>query len=73
MLVDADMEIVMSLCEVCPSQDTTGVAEILLICFESRTKVVPLLKAVVQKEIALTGTLPWIHMHRMPVDLFFFS
>ncbi|KAL7332161.1 hypothetical protein PS15p_204242 [Mucor circinelloides] len=54
MLVDADMEIVMSLCEVCPSQDTTGVAEILLICFESRAKVVPLLKAVVQKEIALT-------------------
>lgn len=59
MLVDADMEIVMSLCEVCPSQDTTGVAEILLICFESRAKVVPLLKAVVQKEIALTGKYSW--------------
>lgn len=56
MLVDADMEIVMSLCDVCPSSDTTGVAEILLICFESRCKVVPLLKAVVQKEISLTGT-----------------
>ncbi|CEP19674.1 hypothetical protein [Parasitella parasitica] len=54
MLVDADMEIVMSLCEVCPSADTTGVAEILLICFESRSKVMPLLKAVVQKEILLT-------------------
>ncbi|KAI8053543.1 hypothetical protein BDF21DRAFT_441145 [Thamnidium elegans] len=54
MLVDADMEIVMSLCEVCPSSDTTGVSEILLICFESRGKVVPLLKAVVQKEISLT-------------------
>ncbi|KAI8643392.1 hypothetical protein BD408DRAFT_414835 [Parasitella parasitica] len=54
MLVDADMDIVMSLCEVCPSADTTGVAEILLICFESRSKVVPLLKAVVQKEISLT-------------------
>lgn len=67
MLVDADMEIVMSLCEVCPSQDTTGVAEILLICFESRTKVVPLLKAVVQKEIALTGTLPWKHAIKSPL------
>lgn len=55
MIVDADMEIVMSLCEVCPSSDTTGVSEILLICFESRGKVVPLLKAVVQKEISLTG------------------
>lgn len=55
MLVDADMEIVMSLCEVCPSSDTTGVSEILLICFESRGKVVPLLRAVVQKEISLTG------------------
>lgn len=61
MLVDADMEIVMSLCEVCPSPDTTGVAEILLICFESRSKVVPLLKAVVQKEIALTGMFIYTH------------
>jgi neurofibromin 1 len=61
MLVDADMEIVMSLCEVCPSQDTTGVAEVLLICFESRSKVVPLLKAVVQKEIALTGIFIYTH------------
>lgn len=49
------MEIVMSLCEVCPSSDTTGVAEVLLTCFESRDKVVPLLRAVVQKEISLTG------------------
>jgi hypothetical protein len=56
MLVDADMEIVMSLCEVCSSTDTIGVAEILLVCFESRSKVVPLLKAVIQKEISLTGT-----------------
>ena len=55
MLVDADMEIVLSLCEVCPSTDTTGVAEILLTSFESRFNVVPLLKAVVQKEISLTG------------------
>lgn len=55
MLVDADMEIVMSLCEVCPSPDTTGVAEVLLICFESRGKVMSLLKAVIQKEISLTG------------------
>jgi neurofibromin 1 len=63
MLVDADMEIVMSLCEVCPSQDTTGVAEILLICFESRDKVMPLLKAVIQKEISLTGMF-FIHSRR---------
>jgi neurofibromin 1 len=55
------MEIVMSLCEVCPSPDTTGVAEILLICFESRCKVVPLLKAVVQKEISLTGKEHFFH------------
>jgi hypothetical protein len=56
MLVEADMEIVMALCEVCPAPDTTGVAEILLVCFESRLKVVPLLRAVIQKEISLTGT-----------------
>ncbi|KAI9486703.1 MAG: hypothetical protein EXX96DRAFT_550220 [Benjaminiella poitrasii] len=53
-LVEADMEIVMSLCEVCPSPDVTGVAETLLICFESRNKAVPLLKAVIEKELSLT-------------------
>jgi neurofibromin 1 len=55
MLVDADMEILMSLCEVCPSQDTSGVAEVLLACFESRSKVMPLLKAIVEKEVSITG------------------
>ncbi|KAI8363872.1 hypothetical protein EDC96DRAFT_558843 [Choanephora cucurbitarum] len=54
MLVDSDMDIVMSLCEVCPSPDTTDVAEVLLICFESRSKVMPLLRAVVQREISMT-------------------
>lgn len=55
MIVDADMEIVMSLCEVCPSQHIMGIAEILLVCFESRQKVMLLLKAVIEKEISLTG------------------
>jgi hypothetical protein len=68
MIVDADMEIVMSLCEVCPSQDTTGVAEILLICFESRGKIIPLLKAVIQKEISLTGKLFFVSSRRSSVQ-----
>lgn len=55
MIVDADMEIVMCLCEVCPSQQIMGIAEILLVCFESRQKVMSLLKAVIEKEISLTG------------------
>ncbi|KAI8974377.1 hypothetical protein BDB01DRAFT_807208 [Pilobolus umbonatus] len=54
MLVEADMAIVMSLCEVCPSADTIGLAEVLLTAFDSRCKVDVLLKAVVQREVSLT-------------------
>ncbi|KAI8097774.1 uncharacterized protein BX664DRAFT_356981 [Halteromyces radiatus] len=54
MLVESDMEIALSLCEVCPSMDTTGLAEVLLACFESRRKELMLMKAVIEKEVATT-------------------
>ncbi|KAF7721136.1 Ras GTPase activating protein ira2, partial [Apophysomyces ossiformis] len=54
MLVDADMEVAMSLCEVCPATDISGVAEVLLLCFESRNKVAALLKSVIAKEVMST-------------------
>lgn len=54
MLVDADIDVVMVLCDVCPSTDSAGVAEVLLTAFESRNKVTPLLKAAIDKEIAST-------------------
>lgn len=53
--MDADIEIVMSLCDVCSSSDASGVAEVVLTCFESRSKILPLLKAFIEKEVASTG------------------
>lgn len=55
MIVDADLEVAMSLCDVCPAADSAGVAETLLLCFESRNKVMQLLKAFIEKEVASTG------------------
>lgn len=54
MLVEPDMEIALSLCEVCPAMDTTGLAEVLLACFESRRKELMLMKAVIEREVAAT-------------------
>lgn len=54
MLVEADMDIAMSLCDVSPSTDASGVAEVLLVCFESRNKIVPFLEAIIDKEVAST-------------------
>ncbi|KAI9259080.1 hypothetical protein BY458DRAFT_479034 [Sporodiniella umbellata] len=53
-LVNSDMEIALTLCAVCPSTDISGLAEVLLVCFESRGKIVPLLKAVVEREVIKT-------------------
>jgi hypothetical protein len=55
MIVDADMTIAMSLCDVCPMTDLDEVAHILLTCFDSRKKALPLLKAVIEREVANTG------------------
>lgn len=55
MLVKVDMEVVMALCDVCPASDSSGLAEVLLICFESRNKITPLLKAIVDREVAQTS------------------
>ncbi|CAO3589215.1 unnamed protein product [Absidia cylindrospora] len=54
MIVDSDMEIALSLCEVCPAIDTTGLAEVLLACFESRRKELILMKAVIDREVMAT-------------------
>ena len=54
MLVEAEMDVALALCDVCPSGDAAGVAETLLICFESRNKITALLKSVIEKEVAST-------------------
>lgn len=39
----------------CPAADATGVAEVLLTAFDSRNKIMDLLKAVIQKEVGSAG------------------
>lgn len=53
--MESDIEVALSLCDVCPAADTAGVAKVLLNCFESRNKVLVLLKAVIDKEVYSTG------------------
>lgn len=50
----SDIDVALALCDVCPSSEATGVAEVLLSCFESRSKVLVLLKAVIDREVSST-------------------
>ncbi|KAI8137099.1 hypothetical protein BJV82DRAFT_547510 [Fennellomyces sp. T-0311] len=51
MLVEFDLNIALSLCDVCPSSDIDEVANVLLACFASRNKTLVLLEAVIEKEV----------------------
>ncbi|KAI8384889.1 uncharacterized protein BYT42DRAFT_563965 [Radiomyces spectabilis] len=53
-LVDSDIEIVLSLCDVCPISDHEDAVNVLLATFASRNKVLALLKAVIEKEVQKT-------------------
>ncbi|KAI9491357.1 hypothetical protein BDB00DRAFT_874401 [Zychaea mexicana] len=54
MLVEFDLNIALSLCDVCPSSDIDEVANVLLACFASRGKTLVLLEAVIEKEVINT-------------------
>jgi len=56
MLVESDLNITVALCEVCSAQQIDEVAEVLMICYESRSKHMELLKTLIVREIASTGT-----------------
>ncbi|KAI9261580.1 hypothetical protein BDA99DRAFT_547292 [Phascolomyces articulosus] len=51
MLVEFDLNIALSLCDVAPSSDIDEVANVLLACFASRNKTLVLLEAVIEKEV----------------------
>ncbi|KAI9476341.1 MAG: hypothetical protein EXX96DRAFT_507481 [Benjaminiella poitrasii] len=53
-LVESDINVALSLCDVCPSTDAPGIAQVLLNCFESHGKVLVLLKAVINREVFST-------------------
>ncbi|CAO3626389.1 unnamed protein product [Cunninghamella echinulata] len=54
MLVESDLNISLSLCDVCPASDIDDVANVLLASFSSRGKTMVLLKAVIEKEVQST-------------------
>ncbi|KAI8066538.1 hypothetical protein BC940DRAFT_368136 [Gongronella butleri] len=54
MLVESDLSISLSLCDVCPATDIDDVANALLASFSSRGKTMLLLKAVIEKEVQRT-------------------
>ncbi|CAO3650284.1 unnamed protein product [Mucor fragilis] len=56
MLVGVDLNIALSLCDVCPASDIEDAANALLACFSSRGKSLVLLKAVIQKEVQNTDS-----------------
>jgi hypothetical protein len=54
-MTESDLNITLSLCEVCPVSDIDEVSKTLLAVFESRNKTMPLLKAIIEKEVINTG------------------
>lgn len=49
------MEIALSLCRVCPTPDTSEVANVLIKCFSANNKLLPLMKQVIEKEVRTAG------------------
>ncbi|KAI7866864.1 hypothetical protein BDF14DRAFT_1808596 [Spinellus fusiger] len=54
LLTESDISAILSLCNICPPSDTTGLIETIIQCFESREKTMLLLKEVITKEVAST-------------------
>ncbi|POG62935.1 hypothetical protein GLOIN_2v1784706 [Rhizophagus irregularis DAOM 181602=DAOM 197198] len=54
LVTESDLNIALSLCEVCPVSDIDIVSKTLLAVFDSRNKTMPLLKAIVEKEVINT-------------------
>ncbi|KAI8994897.1 hypothetical protein BDB01DRAFT_714840 [Pilobolus umbonatus] len=53
-LVESDIEISLALCDSCAANGSGGIAKVLINCFESRNKIMTLLKAVIEREVNST-------------------
>lgn len=49
------MDLALSICDVCPAVDAPNVTEVLLNVFESKNKILPLLEAIVEREVSSAG------------------
>ncbi|KAI8983424.1 hypothetical protein BDB01DRAFT_790689 [Pilobolus umbonatus] len=56
MLVQPDLNIALSICEVCSSSDIDDVAHVLLACFASRNKAMVIVKSAIEREVQNTDT-----------------
>lgn len=68
-MVESDIDIALTLCDVCPSSEASNVAQILLTAFESRGKVIDLLKAIIEREVHLTGKESTNYLYSLNIDL----
>jgi len=55
LIASPDLTLVLSLCQVCPVSEIDDLAIVLLHVFESRGLAMPLLKAIIMKEVRETG------------------
>lgn len=53
--MDSDIDVALTLCDVCSSADASGVAKVLLTCYESQGKIINLLQAIIEREVLSTG------------------
>ncbi|KAI9269931.1 hypothetical protein BY458DRAFT_182532 [Sporodiniella umbellata] len=51
-LVESDMDVALSVCDVCPASDASTISNTLLTVFESKNKLLPVLKAIVEREVS---------------------
>ncbi|CAG8574310.1 8733_t:CDS:10, partial [Diversispora eburnea] len=54
LVTESDLNVALSLCKVCPVSGIDEVARMLLAVFDSRNKAMPLLKAIIEKEVQST-------------------
>jgi hypothetical protein len=63
LVTESDLNIALSLCEVCPVSDIDTVSKTLLAVFDSRNKTMPLLRAIIEKEVINTGIIIFIDFY----------
>ncbi|KAJ1654692.1 Ras GTPase activating protein ira2 [Dispira simplex] len=58
LILEPNMTIALALCDVCPVQDIDELSPVLLSVFDARGRTMPLLKAVIEKELLKTDSAP---------------
>jgi len=60
------MFLALAICEICPPSDVDVIISVLMNLYDTRTSLVNLLKAMIDREIAHTGMLTLTHLKYRP-------